>query len=83
LFPILFYIHFRRLDSNKLQYLPKDCLDKIPKLMKIKLDKNPWHCDCNAIYLARFLREHHAKLWNGIGGVPICLGPGNEILKFH
>lgn len=32
----------RRLDSNKLQHLPKDCLNKLPKLMKIKLDKNPW-----------------------------------------
>lgn len=67
---------FRRLDSNKLQYLPNNCLNKIPKLMKIKLDKNPWHCDCHSVYLARFLREHFAKLWNGIGGGPICLGPG-------
>lgn len=66
----------RRLDSNKLQYLPSNCLNKIPKLMKIKLDKNPWHCDCHSVYLARFLREHFAKLWNGIAGGPICLGPG-------
>jgi hypothetical protein len=44
--------------------------------MKIKLDKNPWHCDCHSVYLARFLREHFTKLWNGIGGGPICLGPG-------
>lgn len=67
---------FRRLDSNKLQYLPNNCLNKIPKLLKIKLDKNPWHCDCHSVYLARFLREHFAKLWNGIAGGPICLGPG-------
>lgn len=72
---------FRRLDSNKLQYLPKDCLDKIPQLTKIKLDKNPWHCDCQAIYLARFLREHYTKLWNGIAGGPICLGPGERTIS--
>lgn len=72
---------FRRLDSNKLQYLPEGCLDKIPKLTKIKLDKNPWHCVCESIYLARFLREHFAKLWNGIAGGPVCLGPGKR--HFH
>ncbi|KAG5682188.1 hypothetical protein PVAND_011556 [Polypedilum vanderplanki] len=66
-----------RLDSNKLQFLPQNCLDKIPKLTKIKLDKNPWHCDCQSIYLARFLREHYKKLWNGVaGGNLVCLGPG-------
>lgn len=75
---MMIWDRFRRLDSNKLQYLPKGCLDKIPKLTKIKLDKNPWHCDCQSIYLARFLREHFAKLWNGIAtGGPVCLGPGN------
>ncbi|CAG9803863.1 unnamed protein product [Chironomus riparius] len=65
-----------RLDSNKLQFLPKDCLDNIPKLTKIKLDKNPWHCDCQSIYLARFLRKNFEKLWNGEAGIPLCLGPG-------
>lgn len=39
------------------------------------------HCDCDTIYLARFLREHFKKLWNGMGGVPICLGPGMFLTK--
>lgn len=43
----------RRLDSNKLQFLPNGCLEHSPRLVAVKLDKNPWHCDCKAIYLAR------------------------------
>lgn len=41
----------RRLDSNKLQHLPKNCLDKLGKLMKIKLDKNPWVMTAYLLYL--------------------------------
>lgn len=40
----------------------------------VKLDKNPWHCDCRAIYLARWLRSSIHKLWDG---EPKCRGPGD------
>lgn len=45
----------------------------MPKLLAVKLDKNPWHCDCRSIYLARWLREYGTRLWDGN---PLCLGPG-------
>ena len=44
------------------------------KLISVKLDKNPWHCDCRALYLARWIRQHTAKLWDG---APMCRGPGD------
>lgn len=63
----------RRLDSNKLMFMPPGCLDG-PNLRAVKLDKNPWHCDCRAIYLARWLRLSMHKLWDG---EPTCRGPGD------
>ncbi|XP_063698143.1 leucine-rich repeat-containing protein 15 [Culicoides brevitarsis] len=62
-----------RLDSNKLMFLPSKSLDHNPKLLSVKLGKNPWHCDCRAIYLARWLRVNGTKLWDG---EPTCRGPG-------
>lgn len=43
--------------------------------MAVKLDKNPWHCDCRALYLARWIREFVLKLWDG--QQPMCRGPGD------
>lgn len=42
---------FRRLESNKLTYLPYGCLDNNSQLTAVKLDKNQWHCDCDIKYL--------------------------------
>ncbi|XP_023305923.2 carboxypeptidase N subunit 2 isoform X1 [Lucilia cuprina] len=63
-----------RIDSNKLQYLPHGSFVDLQKLISVKLDKNPWHCDCRALYLARWIREHSSKLWDG---APMCRGPGD------
>ncbi|XP_037939127.1 carboxypeptidase N subunit 2 isoform X1 [Teleopsis dalmanni] len=63
-----------RIDSNKLQYLPHGALYGLDKLIAVKLDKNPWHCDCRALYLARYIREHQHRLWDG---QPVCRGPGD------
>lgn len=54
-------------------FLPPGCLGG-PNLLAVKLDKNPWHCDCRAIYLARWLRSSMHKLWNS---EPTCRGPGD------
>uniref|UniRef100_A0A1B0AI55 LRRCT domain-containing protein n=1 Tax=Glossina pallidipes TaxID=7398 RepID=A0A1B0AI55_GLOPL len=63
-----------RIDSNKLQYLPRGAFADLSKLLAVKLDKNPWHCDCRALYLARWIREFSTKLWDG---QPKCRGPGD------
>lgn len=62
------------MDSNKLKFLPNGCLDNT-NLIAIKLDKNPWHCDCRALYLARWLRAAGYKLTDG--SMPTCRGPGS------
>lgn len=69
LFPI------SRIDSNKLMYLPHGALHGLNQLVAVKLDKNPWHCDCRALYLARWIREFVVKLWDG--QQPMCRGPGD------
>lgn len=38
-----------------MQFIPHGCLDSSLHLKAVKLDKNPWHCDCKAIYLARLV----------------------------
>lgn len=57
-----------------MQFLPKNAFDELHKLVAVKLDKNPWHCDCQALYLARWIREFVQKLWDG---QPKCRGPGD------
>ncbi|XP_032598936.1 platelet glycoprotein V isoform X2 [Drosophila grimshawi] len=64
-----------RIDSNKLMFLPHGALHGLDKLVAVKLDKNPWHCDCRALYLARWIREFVVKLWDG--QQPMCRGPGD------
>ncbi|XP_002024789.2 platelet glycoprotein V isoform X1 [Drosophila persimilis] len=64
-----------RIDSNKLMFLPSGALHGLDKLVAVKLDKNPWHCDCRALYLARWIREFVLKLWDG--QQPMCRGPGD------
>ncbi|XP_067648049.1 leucine-rich repeat-containing protein 15-like [Eurosta solidaginis] len=64
-----------RIDSNKLLYLENGALHDLRKLVAVKLDKNPWHCDCHVLYLARWIREFAYKLWDG--QMAICQGPGS------
>lgn len=45
----------RQLDSNKLRFLSVNCFEPLTKLVSVKLAKNPWHCDCNILYLARWV----------------------------
>ncbi|XP_031346602.1 carboxypeptidase N subunit 2-like isoform X2 [Photinus pyralis] len=62
-----------RLDSNSFLYLPMKSLDYLQKLTAIKLTKNPWHCDCNTLYLSTWINENSNKLWDS---QPTCKGPG-------
>ena len=49
----LFSRNHRQVDSNKFQYLPEGCLEYLRDLESIKLAKNPWHCDCSVLYVAK------------------------------
>lgn len=74
----------RQLEGNHLSYLPGHFLDKVPIIQQLRLARNPWHCDCDAAYLAMWLRKmYFARLntderynfWESGGGA-ICWGPG-------
>ncbi|BES99714.1 LRRCT [Nesidiocoris tenuis] len=62
-----------QLDSNKLMSIPEKMLSFLTSLTAIKLTKNPWHCDCNILYLSRWVGRHSDKVWPSL---PRCLGPG-------
>ncbi|KAG5864266.1 hypothetical protein JTB14_012519 [Gonioctena quinquepunctata] len=62
------------LDSNKFHFLPAKFLDYLTELVSIKLAKNPWHCDCNILYLAIWIDLNADKLWDS---QPTCRGPGD------
>lgn len=70
---MIFNLSSSRLDSNKLKFLPNGCLDNLRHLVAVKLEKNPWHCDCRALYLARWLRVAGSHITDGAS--PTCRGP--------
>lgn len=60
-FKYCLYIFFcSQIDSNKFQYLPPKIFDPLTQLQSVKLGKNPWHCDCNILYLSMY--DNYKKL---------------------
>uniref|UniRef100_UPI00358F48B9 platelet glycoprotein IX n=1 Tax=Myxine glutinosa TaxID=7769 RepID=UPI00358F48B9 len=43
-----------------LTYLPNGALDRLHHLEEVDFHKNPWHCDCNIIYLRQWLEDNMA-----------------------
>lgn len=55
---------FRQLESNDISFLPAGSLDAILMIQQIRLNRNPWHCDCRASYIASWLRRRFASFMN-------------------
>lgn len=47
------------MESNYLPHLPPHFLDYTPNFVQLRLGSNPWHCDCAATYLAKWLRNDY------------------------
>jgi len=57
-------ICFRRLESNELSFLPVGSMDAVFAIQQVRLDQNPWHCDCRASYVVSWLRRRFASFAN-------------------
>ncbi|KAM9330860.1 platelet glycoprotein Ib beta chain [Gastrophryne carolinensis] len=65
-----------RLDQNNLKSIPNGVLDRLPELREVYLQHNPWHCDCDILYLRSWLQgQQKRSLYRDI----ICASP--ELLK--
>lgn len=50
-----------RLDQNNLKSIPNGLLDHLPNLREVYLKHNPWHCDCNILYLRSWLQAQQKR----------------------
>lgn len=55
---------FRQLESNELSFLPAGSMDAISAIRQVRLNQNPWQCDCRASYVASWLRRRFANYAN-------------------
>ncbi|KAM4710557.1 platelet glycoprotein Ib beta chain [Discoglossus pictus] len=49
------------LNGNNLESIPNGLLDRMPQLTKVYIQNNPWHCDCDILYLRSWLQGQHDK----------------------
>ncbi|KAM8961159.1 platelet glycoprotein Ib beta chain isoform 2-T2 [Pelodytes ibericus] len=50
-----------RLIQNNLNSIPNGLLDRLPDLQEVHLQQNPWHCDCNILYLRSWLQGQQKR----------------------
>ncbi|XP_072271767.1 platelet glycoprotein Ib beta chain isoform X2 [Pyxicephalus adspersus] len=50
-----------RLEQNNLNSIPNGVLDRLPNLREVYLKHNPWHCDCNILYLRSWLQAQQKR----------------------
>ncbi|XP_052121607.1 peroxidasin [Frankliniella occidentalis] len=72
--PGLAFLELRNLErlflhNNKLRTIPPSAFRNLQSLKRIRLDNNWLVCDCNALWLARLLRER------GVQGAATCASP--------
>ncbi|KAJ8011277.1 hypothetical protein DPEC_G00056480 [Dallia pectoralis] len=61
------------LSDNNLQTLPQGFLNTTVQENILRLDRNPWHCDCHMLYLHDYVVQH-SHLVEDLSKV-YCLGP--------
>lgn len=58
------FVILRQLESNDLSFLPAGSMDAVSAIQQLRLNRNPWHCDCRASYVASWLRRRFASYAN-------------------
>ncbi|XP_053557902.1 platelet glycoprotein Ib beta chain [Bombina bombina] len=60
------------LSQNNLVSIPNGLLDRMPQLTEVYLQQNPWHCDCDILYLRTWLQGQQQRgLYRNI----TCMSP--------
>ncbi|XP_072506602.1 platelet glycoprotein IX [Notamacropus eugenii] len=50
------------LQKNNLSSIPPGTFDHLSYIYKINVTGNPWHCDCNILYLKLWLEDHAKEI---------------------
>ncbi|XP_063001296.1 leucine-rich repeat-containing protein 38 [Elgaria multicarinata webbii] len=69
------------LNDNNLQTLSVAALETLPNLRSVRLEGNPWLCDCDFASLFSWLEENASKLQKGLNEIQ-CTVPVEEITIF-
>ncbi|EGW14961.1 Leucine-rich repeat-containing protein 38 [Cricetulus griseus] len=72
------------LNDNNLRSLNVATLDALPALRTVRLDGNPWLCDCDFAHLFSWIQENASKLPKGEpegGWKPGLDGEGKELAE--
>ncbi|KAM9523734.1 leucine-rich repeat-containing protein 38-like isoform 4-T4 [Salvelinus alpinus] len=72
------------LERNALSGLQVGALSQLPSLRVVRLEGNPWVCNCNFANLFAWLEENIHKLpngWRSSGPSPLCFCLGTQIWK--
>lgn len=75
-------IIFRLLEANYLSYLPAKILDGLLTIRQLRLERNPWHCDCSAAYLATWLQRRYLTITNSSSIGEINIGDNSKSWEF-
>ncbi|XP_076863813.1 leucine rich repeat containing 38b [Brachyhypopomus gauderio] len=68
------------LERNALSGLEVEALSELPSLRLVRLEGNPWVCNCNFANFFNWLIENSHKLPNGIEGMECSLPPdGHQV----
>ncbi|XP_053135143.1 platelet glycoprotein Ib beta chain [Hemicordylus capensis] len=62
------------LNSNYLTFIPNGLFDDLKSLQMVHLRQNPWHCDCNILYLRAWLQwQQNRTLYRDV----VCSSPSH------
>ncbi|XP_035740752.1 carboxypeptidase N subunit 2-like isoform X2 [Vespa mandarinia] len=70
------------LEANYLSYLPAKILDGLLTIRQLRLERNPWHCDCSAAYLATWLQRRYLTITNSSSMGEINIGDNSKSWEF-
>ncbi|XP_014598851.1 PREDICTED: carboxypeptidase N subunit 2-like isoform X2 [Polistes canadensis] len=70
------------LEANYLSYLPARILDGLLTIRQLRLERNPWHCDCSAAYLATWLQRRYLIITNSSSIGEINIGDNSKSWEF-
>ncbi|XP_070570993.1 carboxypeptidase N subunit 2-like [Ptychodera flava] len=66
------------LSNNSLTALPEGIFSSVEDSVVVRLNDNPWVCDCRILWLSKWLRDNN-NLYNDTG--PYCQNPPNLKLR--
>lgn len=73
-------LHPRNLNGNKIQQIPSGLFDKATSLRSLQLERNPLSCNCNMMWLPRYLQANR-RLLSATGNCIVSTSPAKKRLN--